>query len=69
MSKLNVPKAKIDHKMAYDKELEGEIARSYEIVKDIMEAGEKGFCNIEFTEYRKMYLEDLKKKEQGAMGK
>ncbi len=74
MSKLNVPKAKIDHENAYDKEFEGEIARSYEVFKNIMEAGKDGFCNIEFSEYRRMYLEELekqelKKKEQGAMGK
>ena len=68
MNKLNVPKASIDHEKAYDTKYEGEIARSYEILKDIMEAGGTGFCSIGFSEFREKYLENLEKKEE-AKGK
>ena len=69
MSKLNVPKASINHKeAAYDSKVEGEIARSYEISKDIMEAGATGFCNIEFSKYREMYLEKLRGRNEANRG-
>lgn len=61
MSKLEVAKAKIDHNKANGSGIEGEISRSYEIFKNIMESGKTGFCNIEFSEYRKMYYESLNK--------
>lgn len=61
MSKLEVAKAKIDHNKANGSGIEGEISRSYEIFKAIMESGEKGFCDIKLSEYREMYYERLNK--------